>query len=391
MEGSPATGTSGPTSLQSIHFPRSDRSCQLERAELVLPEALCLGEFDTPGDLCVAVGSVEGLLSIFKVSVGARVWTEVNGLGCIASLLAVRGACAGGRDLVLATTAGERFMSLLDCRGGAVWRARVENVLEACCSDGRGCGEGRAEVALGAATGAVALYDLSFDPAKASSATRCVCSQSWKLSDEGTLDAVSFARDRLVASMTGGAVYLLGPGAAVECVTRSVPNAVPSRTKCLKQGVLVTVGMDGSVRLRNEASQSLYQFSLENSVISSFKTSNLLRIGDENAAAACSWNGDTWFVDGLGNVLLFQPLDDQQQAAVTAFDVFKSKHTGEASIVYLLSTGQIIFFAVDLTCLECRLFSHHAHSFVQQHPFFATLNAKQRALLIDLAMKHSYA
>jgi hypothetical protein len=203
------------------------------------------------------------------------------------------------------------------------------------------------------------------------------------------LDAVSFAGDRLVASMTGGAVYLLGPGPGVECVTRSIPGTVPSRTRSLKQGVLVTVGMDGSVRLRNEASQSLFQFSLADSVITSFKTSNLMRIGDENAAAACAWNGDTWFVDSLGNVLLFQPLDGQEQ--VTAFDVFKSKSTGEASIVYLLATGQIIFFAVDLTCLECRLFSHHAHSFVQQHPFFATLNAKQRALLIDLAMKHSYA
>ena len=386
MEGV-AGSRSGPTTLQSIHFPRSERSCQLERPEHVLPDAFCVGEFDSPGELCVAAGSVEGLLSLFKVSVGARVWTEVNGLGCIASLLSVRGACAGGRDLLLATTAGERFMSLLDCRGGAVWRARVENVIEACCSDCRGGREGRAEVALGAATGTVALYDLSFDTSKAASSTICSLAQSWKLSDEGTLDAVSFARDRIVASLTGGAVYVLGSGASIECVVRSIPNAVPSRTKCLKPDVLVTVGMDGGVRLCSEAGQSLVQLALENAVISSFKTSNLLRIGDENAAAACAWNGDTWFVDGLGNVLLFQPMDGQMRS-VTAFDVYKSKHTGEAWIVYLLSTGQIVLFAVDLTCLECRLFSHHAHSFVQQHPFFSSLNAKQRALLIDLAMNH---
>ncbi len=395
MQGSGGGGGkvgSAPTSLQSIHFPRSERTCQLEgKAQQVLPDAMCCGEFDTAGDLCVAVASVEGLLSLFKVAVGSRVWTEVNGLGCVAALLPVRGATATGRDLLLVTTAGERFLTLLDFRGGSVWRSRIENVNEACASDCRGCGEGRVQVVLGSATGAVALYEICFDSNKSAASTTCQLLQLWKVDEEATIDAVSFAKDKIVVSSSSGGIWMLGSGGAAECVARSGgQSGVAGSTKSLKQGVLVTVAMDGSVQLRDEANETLFRFSLPDSIVFSFKTSNLLRIGDEHAAAACSWSGDTWFVDGLGNVLLFQPLEDEHAATtVVAFDVYKSKHTGDAAIAYLLSTGQIIFFAVDLTCLECRLFSHHAHSFVQQHPFFAPLNAKQRSLLIEWTMNNS--
>jgi hypothetical protein len=70
-----------------------------------------------------------------------------------------------------------------------------------------------------------------------------------------------------------------------------------------------------------------------------------------------------------------------------AFDIHKSRVSNESHIVYLLASGEVLLFALDLTCLECRLFSKHANAFVQKHPLFASLNAKQRSELVNLAMK----
>jgi hypothetical protein len=148
-----------PTSVQSIHFPRSEQSCKLlERTEQVLPDGLCCGEFDGPGDLCVAVATVEGAVSVFKSSLGARVWTQVSGLGCVGALLPLRAAAPGGtRDLLLAVTAGERVMTLLDLFGGAIWKARIEPVVEACAWEAQGN-----LVALASSSG-VTLYQLAME------------------------------------------------------------------------------------------------------------------------------------------------------------------------------------------------------------------------------------
>ena len=107
---------------------------------------------------------------------------------------------------------------------------------------------------------------------------------------------------------------------------------------------------------------------------------------------ACAWNGQTWFIGEQGSVLLFQPLEDEAAAGgrrptVVAFDVVRLQGESSSTAVYLLSSGEIIFFIIDLTYLECRLFQRHAHRLVRDHPFWGALvTDRQRDQLVELAM-----
>jgi hypothetical protein len=229
-----------PASVQSIHFPKSELSLRLPdaaSAEQCLPDGLLCGEFDAPGDLCVAVGSIDGTVHVFKASVGPRVWTQVSGLGSIGALLPLRAAAgasgplgaAGARDLLVVVTAGERVLTVLDLFGGAIWKARIEPVVEACAW----ASSGSSLVALASAAGTVVLYSLEVE----AGAARCVQLQSWRLDDEGAADCLSFAADgSVVASLTSGAVFRLRPEQA-ECVRRGA-GAGAGAGAYLQQGVL---------------------------------------------------------------------------------------------------------------------------------------------------------
>ena len=261
-------------------------------------------------------------------------------------------------------------------------------------------------VLLGTAVGTAVLVRMVYDRRVEGGAGTVSVVQSWRVSEEGAVEGVAFGEGggERMAAWTGGAVHLLREGGAVETVRRA---ARPEKgvlgaggmaggfSGFLGRDRLVWVGAEGSVRVSDErgGSSPNLEFRLESAVpMVGAKTAPLLRQGDEfvAAAVACAWDGDTWFVDETGNVLLFQPLDQtaKKSCSVVAFDVARGA-SGLARAVYLLSTGAMIFFAVDLTCLECRLFSRHAQHFVQQHPFFSALNAKQRHTLVDLAMNTS--
>lgn len=379
-----------PASLASIHFPRLDVSCRFDKAELTLPEALCCGELDDPGALCVAVGGVDGSVSVYKASLGPRVWTQVAGCGCVGALHAVR--LAGWvRDVVVATTAGERFATVLDFGGGSVRRFRVEPLVEACCaavrSDPRGR-PGALRLALGSQAGTVALYDATVVEDGGGSVS-VVAVQSWRVESDAPPDCVSFVgpdADRLCVS-AAGAVYVVAVGGGVQCVRGA--GASPCKTKPIKNS-FIAISMDGAVRLFDQRNQTALEFCLEDSVVFAFKHSNLLREKrDEFAVVACTWQGQTWFIDELGNVLLFQPLDEAEAAtrAVVAFDVHRLQGESSSTAVYLLSSGEIIFFSIDLTYLECRLFQRHAHRLVREHPFWGGLSTdKQRDQLVQLAL-----
>ena len=89
-------------------------------------------------------------------------------------------------------------------------------------------------------------------------------------------------------------------------------------------------------------------------------------------------------MDEKGNVLFFQ-LDVESGGGVLCFNVFRTPQD-ESFIVYLTSRGDVLFYALDLTCIECRLFSRHAQDFVANHPFWKDLSSKQRSQLIEYLM-----
>lgn len=319
-----------PASVQSIHFPKCELSLRLPdlaHAEQCLPDGLLCGEFDAPGDLCVAVGSIDGTVHVFKASVGSRVWTQISGLGTIGALLPLRAAAgatgplgvAGARDLLVAVTAGERVVTVLDLFGGAIWKARIEPVVEACAW----ASSGSTLLALASAAGTVALYSLEVEAGVA----RCVQLHSWRLDDEGggAADCLSFASDgSLIAALTSGAVFRLRADAPAECVRRGAGagagagaylqqgGPLPgSRTRAMGE-LLVTVSTDARLRLADEKDAALLDFSLaEDAFVFGFATSRVLRLGNEDTVTACSSTGDTWFVDAHGNVLLFAPFGGQ--------------------------------------------------------------------------------
>lgn len=72
---------------------------------------------------------------------------------------------------------------------------------------------------------------------------------------------------------------------------------------------------------------------------------------------------------------------------MVALDIHKSRSSGASHAVYLQGSGALAVFELDLTCLECRLFRTHAAAFVQRHPVFLSLSARQRAELVELAMR----
>jgi hypothetical protein len=286
-------------------------------------------------------------------------------------------------------------------------QTRVEPVLEACAWSS--CG---ALVAL-ASVSAVAVYRVV---AQDGGRVRCETLHLWRVDDDGggTIDCLSFAGSdkTVIASLTSGAVYRLRPdSSAAECLRRSsaLPSIwLPARTRALGDRLLATVSMDGHLRVADEKDEAVLEFALaDDAFVFAFLTSRVLRFGDDLTVTACGSNGDTWFVDTKGNVLLFSPLSgqvlvkkiflfvcflffffeqDPSTASVVAFDIHKSRATGESFIVYLQGNGEVALFSLDLTCLECRLFSKHAESFVQRHPVFSSLNAKQRSELVRLAM-----
>ena len=206
------------------------------------------------------------------------------------------------------------------------------------------------------------------------------------------MDALSFCGEEgttLLASLSSGAVARLRPNAPIEWLRRAGTLqgwTLPARTRAMNERLLASVSLDGQIRVATENDDVLLDFSLaDDAFVFSFLTSRVLRFGDEQTVTACGSNGDTWFVDSKGNVLLFSVLAGQD-GSVVAFDIHKSRTTGESMIVYLLGNGDLVLFTLDLTCLECRLFSKHAETFVQRHPVFSSLNARQRSELVRLAM-----
>lgn len=295
---------------------------------------------------------------------------------------------------MLALTAGEGSVTLLDFHGGGVWKERLK-VLDAYCGASRQTSEENvSQIVLGEESGLIVMYQLTLEFTPDFKVHQCVLSklETWNLAGgDVLLDSLTFSKDYIVASCNGS-VYLLRQGGTVACVTNAMEN-VPSRTTVLseKHDYLVNARMDGSVRIFSNKNAHMYTFNLlelskcPSDVLFSYKTSKeLLRKGETSTFICCSWLGNTWLVDEKANVLFFQ-LDIDQGVSVLAFEVYRTQE-GESYIVYLTSNGNILFYLLDLTCIECRLFAQHAHQFVQDHPLWGGLNQKQRLQLIEHLM-----
>jgi hypothetical protein len=286
---------------------------------------------------------------------------------------------------MVAVVGGEKCVHLFDFFEGSVWKTRLE-VIESVCSDCKSNrGESSFELVLGSEKGHVVLYQVSVKLEK-----RKIENCEIKVLDEwnvSQMDEVSFG-DGFVLASCAGSVVKLYRGGNMKTV-RNEEMEVPSKTKILNNN-FVNVTMDGYLVLFNEKNEPLCSCNLLKSsnctldVIFSFKTSDrALRVGGESAVICCSWSGNTWLIDEKGNVLFFQL--DLDKGSIMAFHIFKNAE-GDSYIAYITTTGKIVMYAMDLTCIECRLFSHHAHKFVKDHPFWGGLNAKQSAQLINFAM-----
>lgn len=72
------------TTLQAIHFKRAAAGCRMpvERMGSVMQNAMMTGWLDgLDKEICVAVGTVDGSVCVFKRSLGERMFTELSGIG----------------------------------------------------------------------------------------------------------------------------------------------------------------------------------------------------------------------------------------------------------------------------------------------------------------------
>ena len=198
------------------------------------------------------------------------------------SLLPVR---TEERDLVIALTAGDRTVTLLDFHDGAVWKRKLD-VIEAHCGASRSTEEpGVCQLVLGKESGLIMLYQLSLELTNDHKTQKCVISmlESWNLEGgDVILDSLSFGKSSIVASCSGS-VYLLREGGAVACVTNTVVN-VPSKTLILSEKLdyLVNTTIDGNVHIFNDKNQTIFTFNVleisncPSDVLFSFKESKEL-------------------------------------------------------------------------------------------------------------------